>query len=132
MNKVEIEVRTPLSSRQKYYYDMLKRRVTSAAELLDNKMSKDDKRMHSLMNLVMQFRKVSFHTARPQAKIAIAKNPPIRQPKRNFHEMNCFNLRCDGRNEWVCATPKKSLVRGIPGYGGHVLGAIWSALIAKS
>ena len=34
MNKVEIEVRTPLSSRQKYYYDMLKRRVTSAAELL--------------------------------------------------------------------------------------------------
>ncbi|EKX51349.1 hypothetical protein GUITHDRAFT_44788, partial [Guillardia theta CCMP2712] len=62
VHKVEIEVRTPLSSRQKYYYDMLKRRVTSTAELLDRKMlSKDDKRLHSLMNLVMQFRKVCNH-----------------------------------------------------------------------
>ena len=34
--------------------------VTSAAELLDRKLlSKDDKRLHSLMNLVMQFRKAS-------------------------------------------------------------------------
>jgi len=38
---------------------MLRRRVTSASELLDRKMlNKDDKKMHSLMNLVMQFRKV--------------------------------------------------------------------------
>lgn len=43
----------------RYYYDLLRKRVTSAADLLDRKMlSKDDKRLHSLMNLVMQFRKV--------------------------------------------------------------------------
>ena len=62
VQKVEIEMRTPLSKRQKYYYEVLKKRVTSTAELLDRKMlSKDDKRMHSLMNLVMQFRKVCNH-----------------------------------------------------------------------
>jgi hypothetical protein len=34
---------------------VLKKRVTSTAELLDRKMlSRDDKRLHSLMNLVMQ------------------------------------------------------------------------------
>ena len=62
VQKVEIEMRTPLSKRQKYYYEVLKKRVTSTAELLDRKMlSKDDKRLHSLMNLVMQFRKVCNH-----------------------------------------------------------------------
>ena len=62
VQKVEIEMRTPLSTRQKYYYEVLKKRVTSTAELLDRKMvSKDDKRLHSLMNLVMQFRKVCNH-----------------------------------------------------------------------
>ena len=61
VHKVEIEVRSPLSSRQKYYYDMLKRRVTSAAELSDKMLSRDENRLHSLMNLVMQFRKVCNH-----------------------------------------------------------------------
>jgi DNA helicase INO80 len=62
VQKVEVEMRTPLSNRQKYYYEVLKKRVTSTAELLDrNMLSKDDKRLHSLMNLVMQFRKVCNH-----------------------------------------------------------------------
>jgi DNA helicase INO80 len=62
VQKVEVEMRTPLSKRQKYYYEVLKKRVTSTAELLDRKMlSRDDKRLHSLMNLVMQFRKVCNH-----------------------------------------------------------------------
>ncbi len=37
------------------FSQVLKKRVTSTAELLDRKMlSRDDKRLHSLMNLVMQ------------------------------------------------------------------------------
>lgn len=67
---METEVRTPLSKRQRYYYSMLRRRVTSASELLDRKMlNKDDKKMHSLMNLVMQFRKVGSlnHGSAPHA-----------------------------------------------------------------
>ena len=59
VQKVEIEMRTPLSTRQRYYYDVLKNRVKATAT--STELSKDEKRLHSLMNLVMQFRKVCNH-----------------------------------------------------------------------
>lgn len=56
-DKVEIDLFCDLTNRQKKYYQMLKSQI-SIMDILDNSGSEDSQ---SLMNLVMQFRKVCNH-----------------------------------------------------------------------
>ena len=57
-DKVEIDIYCDLTNRQKKYYQMLKSQI-SIMDLLSN--SSNDESNQSLMNLVMQFRKVCNH-----------------------------------------------------------------------
>lgn len=57
-DKVEIDLFCDLTNRQRRYYQMLTSQI-SIMDLLDNSSSSDD--TQSLMNLVMQFRKVCNH-----------------------------------------------------------------------
>lgn len=57
-DKVEVDLFCDLTNRQKKYYQMLKSQI-SIIDLLDNSSTNDD--AQSLMNLVMQFRKVCNH-----------------------------------------------------------------------
>ncbi|PWN36896.1 uncharacterized protein FA14DRAFT_119093 [Meira miltonrushii] len=59
-DKIEIDVFCDMSARQRYLYRNLRSRV-SIAELMDKAQSNDDAGLKSLMNLVMQFRKVVGH-----------------------------------------------------------------------
>lgn len=59
-DKIEIDVYCDLSARQKLLYKNLRSHV-SVAELVDKANANDDSGMKSLMNLVMQFRKVCNH-----------------------------------------------------------------------
>ncbi|RKP40221.1 SNF2 family N-terminal domain-containing protein, partial [Dimargaris cristalligena] len=59
-DKIELEVRCNLTARQRYLYQALKSRI-SAAELLAKASSSSESDSDSLMNLVMQFRKVCNH-----------------------------------------------------------------------
>lgn len=59
-DKIEIDVFCDMSARQRFLYRSLRSRV-SIAELMDKAQSNDDAGLKSLMNLVMQFRKVVGH-----------------------------------------------------------------------
>lgn len=59
-DKKEIDVFCDLTYRQKKYYQMLKSQI-SIMDLLDSANSSSDEGAQSLMNLVMQFRKVCNH-----------------------------------------------------------------------
>ncbi|PWN45696.1 hypothetical protein IE81DRAFT_344592 [Ceraceosorus guamensis] len=59
-DKIEIDVFCDMSARQRMLYRGLRERV-SIAELMDKASSQDEAGMKSLMNLVMQFRKVCNH-----------------------------------------------------------------------
>ncbi|WFD24107.1 Putative DNA helicase ino80 [Malassezia equina] len=58
--KIEIDVYCDLSARQKLLYQNLRSHV-SVAELVDKAAANDESGLKSLMNLVMQFRKVCNH-----------------------------------------------------------------------
>ena len=57
--KIEVEVYCDLTARQRALYKGLKQKI-SISELLQKATSLNEESMDSLMNLVMQFRKVSF------------------------------------------------------------------------
>ncbi|PWY96940.1 hypothetical protein BCV70DRAFT_208990 [Testicularia cyperi] len=59
-DKIEIDVMCDLSARQKMLYRGLRSNI-SVAELMDRATSNDEAGLKSLMNLVMQFRKVCNH-----------------------------------------------------------------------
>lgn len=59
-DKIEIDVYCDMSARQRALYRGLRSRV-SVAELMDKAQSNDEAGLKSLMNLVMQFRKVCNH-----------------------------------------------------------------------
>ncbi|WFD35991.1 Putative DNA helicase ino80 [Malassezia cuniculi] len=59
-DKIEIDLYTDLSARQKMLYKGLRAHV-SVAELMDKVNTSDESGLKSLMNLVMQFRKVCNH-----------------------------------------------------------------------
>lgn len=56
--KIEVEVYCYLTARQRALYGALKEKI-SVSELLEKATSLNEESMDSLMNLVMQFRKVS-------------------------------------------------------------------------
>ena len=58
--KIEVDVYCDLSARQKLLYQSLRSHV-SVAELVDKANANDESGLKSLMNLVMQFRKVCNH-----------------------------------------------------------------------
>lgn len=59
-DKVEVDLFCNLTNRQKKYYQMLKSQI-SIMDLLDSTNNSNDDNAQSLMNLVMQFRKVCNH-----------------------------------------------------------------------
>lgn len=61
-SQIEIDLYVTLSPRQKNLYQSLRSRI-SIAELMDRASNTDDQdSVRSLMNLVMQFRKVSTYS----------------------------------------------------------------------
>lgn len=83
-DKIEVDLYTDLSARQKMLYKGLRSHV-SIAELMDKVHASDESGLKSLMNLVMQFRKVCnhpelFERADVQAPFVcgtFAESPPI-------------------------------------------------------
>ena len=83
-DKIEVDLYTDLSARQKMLYKGLRAHV-SIAELMDKVHASDESGLKSLMNLVMQFRKVCnhpelFERADVQAPFvcgSFAESPPV-------------------------------------------------------
>ncbi|KOS13902.1 ino80-atpase with chromatin remodeling and helicase activity [Malassezia pachydermatis] len=91
--KIEIDVFCELSARQKMLYQNLRSHV-SVAELVDKAATNDESGLKSLMNLVMQFRKVCnhpelFERADVRAPLAMAEFASSAAPPRDTDLLSC-------------------------------------------
>lgn len=93
--KIEVDVYCDLSARQKLLYQSLRSHV-SVAELVDKANANDESGLKSLMNLVMQFRKVCnhpelFERADVRAPLAVSRYSASAAPLRDNEMGLCCN-----------------------------------------
>lgn len=116
--KIEIDVYCDLSARQKLLYQNLRSHV-SVADLVDKAAANDESGLKSLMNLVMQFRKVCnhpelFERADVQAPLALCHYASAPAPTRDADPSACAYTARSLLDRSLPRLLVQDAVRGVP------------------